>query len=185
MHDFKSSLAFSHNASDWEGWKAIYESFFGEGAHLVDHRQDGDHQRAGIDRSVILPNSRQVLVDEKVRGRNRKTGKVYSDIALEFWSDRDRQERGWIAKALRCEFIAYAILPLGVCYLLPFQQLRAAWKMNCKAWVEKYHKRTSDNKDPVTGREWTTVFCPVPQDVVFRAIAECSIAKFEPIEFEE
>ena len=37
---------------------------------MVDHRDDGEHQRAGIDRSVILANSKQLLIDEKVRNKD-------------------------------------------------------------------------------------------------------------------
>jgi hypothetical protein len=40
-------------------------------AAMIDHRQDGEHQRAGIDRSIVLNNSKQILIDEKVR---EKTG---------------------------------------------------------------------------------------------------------------
>ena len=176
MNEFQECLEQSHKASDWAGWKALYESCFGQNITLTDHREDGWHQRAGIDRSIVFPNSKQLLIDEKVRGRNKKTGKVYEDIALEYWSNLHRRIRGWVAKDLACDFIAYAILPLGKCYLLPFLQLRQAWKQNHKEWLAKYKYRDAEN------RGYVTRFCPVPARVVLAAISNVSVVQFEPFD---
>ena len=50
MHDFGESLRFSHSASDLPIWEEVYRQAFPSFAAMVDHRQDGEHQRAGIDR---------------------------------------------------------------------------------------------------------------------------------------
>ena len=63
VHDFSDSLAASHRASDLSIWEEIYRKSFPDFLAMVDHRQDGEHQRAGIDRSVILENSKQILID--------------------------------------------------------------------------------------------------------------------------
>ena len=83
VHSFAESLQFSHAADELPIWKEMYEQAFPGMTAMINHRQDGEHQRAGVDRSVILANSKQLLIDEKIRGRNKKTGKVYEDIALD------------------------------------------------------------------------------------------------------
>jgi hypothetical protein len=176
MNGFQECLDQSHKASDWSGWLTLYQSFFGQQITLVDHREDGWHQRAGIDRSIILPNSKQILIDEKVRGRNKKTGRVYEDIALEYWSKVRERVKGWVAKDLACDFIAYAILPIGKCYLLPFVQLRQAWRRYHKEWVATYGHRDAENNG------YMTRFCPVPADIVTTAISEISVVHFEPFD---
>jgi len=181
-HNFADSLAFSHEADEYPFWKETYEKAFPDMIEMCNHRQDGEHQRAGIDRSVILANSKQILIDEKVRGRNKKTGKVYDDIALEYWSDIARKIPGWVCKPLRCDYIAYAIAPLGKCYLLPVIQLQSAWKMHGENWIAepRYFEIKADNS--YNGNHWTTVSIGVPVSTVFKAIGSCLRISFTPME---
>ena len=102
VHDFADSLAASHRASDLPIWEEIYRKSFPDFLAMVDHRQDGEHQRAGIDRSVILENSKQILIDEKIRW------KPYPDIAVEYLSNDRTGAPGWACKPLRADYIAYA-----------------------------------------------------------------------------
>jgi len=176
VHDFSESLAFSHAAADMPFWREVYEKAFPLMSAMVDHRQDGEHQRAGIDRSIVLTNSKQILVDEKVRGRNRKTGKVYEDIALEFLSDEQRNVPGWVCKPLRADYIAYAIAPLGRCFLLPVPQLQNAWGKFGQAW------RVSCPTVRAKNNGWTTVSVGVPVPVLFKAIGETLRVRFTPTE---
>lgn len=178
-HNFTESLARSHNAADWPGWEGIYRKAFPDFAAMIDHRQDGLHQRQGIDRSIVLANSKQLLVDEKVRGRNARTGRVYEDIALEYWSDEARSIPGWVCKPLLADYIAYAILPLGRCYLLPVLQLQAAWKKHKDNWIGQYPRISAQN------RGWTTISVGVPVRVLFPAIGSCLRVQFEPLELQE
>lgn len=176
MNDFAECLRASHAASDWPGWESLYRQAFPGFREMVDHRENGEHQAAGIDRSIILANSKQILVDEKVRGRNRLTGKVYDDILLEVLSDRDRRTPGWVAKPLRADFIAYLILPLGKCYLLPVPQLQLAWARHGEQWAREYGTREALNP------RWVTVNVPVPVGVLFLAIGACQRLSFDPME---
>ena len=129
VHDFSDSLAASHRASDLPIWEEIYRKSFQGFLAMVDHRQDGEHQRAGIDRSVILENSKQILIDEKIRW------KPYPDIAVEYLSNDRTGAPGWACKPLRADYIAYAIAPLGMCYLLPVIQLQQAWRRKGEIWM--------------------------------------------------
>lgn len=128
MHDFQESLRASHRASDLPIWEQVYREAFPAFCAMVDHREDGEHQRAGIDRSVVLQNSKQILIDEKIRW------KPYDDIALEYLSNDRTGALGWVCKPLRADYIAYAIAPLGRCYLLPVIQLQIAWAKKGEFW---------------------------------------------------
>lgn len=166
-HDFNESLTYSHMASDLPMWKVIYKKAFPTMMTMTDHRQDGEHQRAGIDRSITLSNSKQILIDEKVRRKNEITGKIYEDIALEFLSIKEKNIPGWVCKPLRADYIAYAILPLKKCYLLPVLQLQKAWLKYGGIWKRSYKIINAKNYD------YTTVSVGVPVNVLFKAIGEC------------
>ena len=182
-YDFGEQLALSHAAEDLPFWLDVYREAFPTLTACVNHRQDGEHQRAGIDRSLVLANSKQVLIDEKVRGRNRKTGKVYEDIALEYWSDYERRAPGWVCKPLRADYIAYAIAPLGRCYLLPVAQLQQAWRNCGDAWTARYPEIRATSA--AGARRWTTLSVGVPVVVLFRAIGACLRVSFTPVAFDE
>lgn len=178
-HDFKESLAFSHLGSSMPFWETVYRTFFPTMLTMHDMRQDGVPQRMGIDRIITLANSKQITVDEKLRGRNRKTGRVYEDIALEEYTDELRKTLGWVQKPLMCDYIAYAIAPLGKCYLLPVVQLQTAWLMNCSTWKATYFCIRAQNKG------WTTISWAIPVKELFRAVGACLRADFEKLEFQE
>lgn len=165
----------SHMAEDLPIWEEIYQKAFPTMIGMHNHRADGDHQRQGIDRSIVLENSKQILIDEKVRGKNKITGKVYEDIALEVWSDKERRVLGWVEKPLLADYIAYAIVPKGICYLLPVLQLQVAWTRHKEEWSSKYRLRESLNKG------WTTVFCPIPPRVLYPAIGQRLRIEFQPV----
>lgn len=176
QHNFKESLAFSHAAEDLPIWREVYPKFFPNMIAMHSHRDDGQHQRNGIDRSVILANSKQVLIDEKVRGRNKITNEVYEDIALEFLSDAERKVPGWVRKPLLADYIAYAIAPLGICYMLPVVPLQKAWLENCSQWRTKYKTINAKNNG------WTTASLCVPASVVLGSISDWMSAAFTKTE---
>jgi len=169
MHDFATSLAASHAVSDAPFWAEIYAKAF-PGGIMIDHRQDGEHQRAGVDRSIILPNSKQVLVDEKARFTD------YGDILLEYWSDEARKIPGWVCKPLRCDFIAYAIVPRGWCYLLPVLALQSAWRAHGDKWIEQHRRIEANNKT------YRTISVGVPLATLFAAIGQALRIQFTAME---
>ena len=158
VNGFEECLLLSHQAEDLPIWQEIYRKAFPSMVAMVNHRQDGEHQRAGIDRSVLLANAKQVLIDEKVRTKD------YGDIALEYLSNSTTGAEGWVCKPLRADYIAYAILPSGLCYLLPVQQLQNAWLVHGEEW--KSQRRIIKAKNP--GYETYSV-CVSPGEL-FRAI---------------
>lgn len=169
VHDFKESLAFSHAASDLPIWLEVYRQFFPDMIGWHDHRQDGYHQRQGIDRSVVLESSKQILIDEKVRSVD------YGDILLEFLSNDRTGAPGWVCKPLMADYIAYAVLPRGKVYLLPVLNLQRAWTISGEQWKAKFHVIQANNQ----GYKTHSVCVPTP--IVFKAITSAQIANFEPI----
>ena len=179
MNDFKECLKFSHEAEDLPVWEQVYKIAFPSMVSMVSYRQDGFWQREGIDRGIILSNTKQVFVDEKVRGTNKKTGKVYPDIALEYLSNDRTGALGWVCKQLRADYIAYLISPLGKCYMLPVIQMQQAWILNGDKWKDKYPKKPAFNSG------YSTWFCAVPVDVLFKEIGAALRIEFEAFEFLE
>lgn len=170
VHDFADSLAASHRASDLPIWEEIYRKSFPDFLAMVDHRQDGEHQRAGIDRSVILENSKQILIDEKIRW------KPYPDIAVEYLSNDRTGAPGWACKPLRADYIAYAIAPLGMCYLLPVIQLQQAWRHKGEIWKASCFIVRAPN------RGYTTLSAAVPVHELFSEIGRALRVPFAALE---
>ena len=79
MNDFKKDLNIAIHAKMTPCWLEIYQKAFPTMTDIISHRQDGWHQRAGVDRSVILANSKQILVDEKGK-KNKKHRRYYARI---------------------------------------------------------------------------------------------------------
>lgn len=170
VHDFKESLAASHSASDLPIWEEIYRKSFPDFLAMADHRQDGEHQRAGIDRSVILENSKQILVDEKIRW------KPYQDIAVEYLSNDRTGAPGWACKPLRADYIAYAIAPLGMCYMLPVIQLQQAWRRKGEIWKSTCFTIRAPNCG------YTTLSAAVPVHELFAEIGRALRVPFSALE---
>jgi hypothetical protein len=159
-------------------WQQTYAQAFPR-ATLVLHEEDGEHQRAGIDRSIVLPNTKQLFVDEKVRRPVQKPKWPYNDILLEHVSNDVTKAPGWVCKALRADFIAYAILQTGQCFLLPVIQLQQAWELHGDFWLGKYGQRRAINAG------YYTLNCPVPIDDLFRAIGGRLRFQCEPMSCEQ
>lgn len=152
VHDFNESLARSHQYEAAPWWRDVYKKGFPGLASMVTVRQDGWAQRGGIDRVLTLNSGRVVCVDEKVREED------WPDILLERWSDRDRKVPGWIQKSLACDYIAYAFAPSKRCYMLPFLDLRRAWRLNGEAWARVHRTVLAKNPSYVT----ESVAVPIP-----------------------
>jgi len=177
-HNFNESLAFSHSFENHPIWPKVYKKAFPTMVEMVSYKQDGFWQREGVDRGVLLENTKQIFIDEKVRGRNKKTGLVYDDILLEYKSSKEHDTPGWINKPLRADYIAYLIAPLGRAAILPVIQLQAAWNTYGSEWKLKHRCIESPNNG------YTTLSVCVPPKVVFKAIRECLVIKFNSFEID-
>lgn len=180
--DFDEDLERSHRAADLPMWRVTYLAAFPGMTAMPSHQGDGDHQRAGIDRSVIMPNSKQYLIDEKIRGRNKKTGRVYDDVALEYLANVEANRQGWVCKPLLADFIAYGIAPLGICYLLPVLQLQQAWTLHNADWFERFPIANASTKTE-RGVYHSKSLCVDPA-TLYKAIGGCLRVRFSPFEYD-
>jgi len=168
MNDFNEDLRYSQECEDNAIWLEIYHKAFPTLATITSHRKDGFHQRAGVDRSITLQNSKQILIDEKVRRKH------YGDIALEFMANDQKKSEGWVCKPLLADYIAYAIIPTGKAYILPVIQLQAAWANHGREWKERFGTIRAKNAT------YSTVSCPVPVPELFAAIGKMLRVNFQP-----
>ena len=93
VHDFDDDLSNSEERAKAPWWVAVYRHFFPD---LTDMQIEHDiaFQERGVDRRVKLTGipPRIVLVEEKVREE------VYTDFALETWSNHERRVPGWMER---------------------------------------------------------------------------------------
>jgi len=160
MNEFAKDLKYSHSQEENSMWATIYRNAFPDMIDFHSVRSDGQHQRAGIDRIVVLESSRCIKIDEKVRRKD------YGDILVEYVSCDHAGTPGWAEKALLCDYIAYAIEPSKICYMLPVVQLQQAWATNKEDWLNEYGRKSAPNPG------YNTLNCPVPVNVLFRALGQ-------------
>jgi hypothetical protein len=161
VHNFDESLRLSHAQGEEGHWRAVYQQFFTNFHQMVDMRHDGEHQRRGIDRIVILANGQKVNIEEKY-----STYK-YPTILLERWSNQAAKKPGWAQKELEADWLAYAQLPNAKTFMLPWRAVRKAWLTNGKSWLEEYNVIEARNQG------YVTECIAVPDQVLLRAVASC------------
>lgn len=184
VNDFNECLKFSHKFEDHPVWSRVYKAAFPNIVGTVSYQQDGFWQREGVDRGIMLSTTKQILVDEKVRGRNKITGRVYDDILLEYKSTNT--SAGWVCKPLRADYIAYLIAPLGVCYMLPVIQMQNAWEKNKAEWFANAEDRSNKGFQKVSAKNngYTTLSLAVPVNVLFPAMGGQLRVKFNKFEID-
>lgn len=175
LHDFKTSLARSHEQESAPWWGEVYKKAFPASFHsMYSVRQDGWAQRGGIDRVVNLKSSKRITVDEKVRYKD------YNDFAIERWSDRGRKVPGWIQKDLACDYIAYAFVPTQRCFLLPFQNLQRAWIKHGRNWIHAAEQKQDGFQIVIAkNRNYDTESVAVPIPVLMSAIQDSMLVEWQ------
>lgn len=181
VHNFNKSLRESHEHDGLALWEECFKKLFPDMQAFHFHSQPGYHQRDGIDVSIVFKDGTYLYIDVKVRKRN-KHGRVYDDIALEYLSDKARKSPGWVVKPMRCDYILYAIAPLGIAYLLPLIQLQAAWRKFGEEWLANDKYKNIEALNERSGKKWTTVSVGVPANIVFAAIGNSHRVGFERTE---
>ena len=165
--DFMERRNWGDSDTDDPFWDGVYRKAF---PNLVNHMATvGDHasQRMGIDRIILLANGRTVYIDEK------KREKEYGDILLEYISVDTTGAPGWIEKDLAIDYLAYAFINSGRCYLFSWPLLRQAWAVYGERWKAAY--------SPVCGanRGYKSYSLPIPIPTLQRAIARCSVVNIQ------
>lgn len=169
VHNFADSLRLSHTHANAPRWELVYRQFFPTFQTMIDIRPDGWAQRGGIDRIVVLAGGKTLLIDEKVRTA------VWDDVLLEYWSNRARKIKGWIAQDLAIHYLAYAFIPSQKCLLLPFDLLRRAWFLNRHNWAnaKKYRQVEAQNDG------YVTVCAAVPIGELLNEVKDTMVAAWD------
>ncbi len=165
VHDFKERLAWSEQASDEPFWEAVYRKAFPDMIALAPCPGDTQSQRMGIDRIVHLASGKTLKIDEK------KRSKEYDDVLLEYVANDVTLAPGWIEKDLLIDYLAYAFMPTRRCLLLPWELLRRCWRVQRKAWLEKYQIIEAPN------RSYKTLSVAVPTKVLKESIGQATLVQ--------
>lgn len=173
-HEFFASRNKAQGISESPIWDDIYRQAF-PGFHAQVPHPSGEHwgQYAGIDRTIVLSSGANITLDEKLRYA------PYQDVLLEYWAVKEKGVPGWVCLDLACDFISYANLPLGVCYLLPFPLLRRAWQNHGEDWKKQYRIVTAKNQ----GYTSESVAVPIKELVI--ALVGAMRLTFEPIDIKK
>ncbi len=163
VHVFEEDLEKSNEKVDW--LEQLYRQIFPNMSFIERYPNDMKKQKQGIDLELFLNNGHVIKMDEKRRNRD------YGDILLEFAHTNGM--KGWIEKDLKIDFISYIIMPNKMLYLLPWIPLQIAWRNNGEQWKQRFGIRDSRNQGYVTQN------CPVPPDILWRAIREASFFRLQ------
>lgn len=128
QHDFAESLAWGERDADDPFWESVYRKAFPDFLGFAKN-EDLDKQRRGIDRGLVLRHG-VVLVEEKKRAKD------WGDMLLEVVSNDRTGTLGWAEKDLAIDWLAYAFLESGRCYLFPWPAFRQAWLRLGIEWKE-------------------------------------------------
>ncbi len=174
IHDFQQRLADSQALSDEPAWVEFYHRVWPR--QILAHQRidkDSVYQRWGVDREIKLVTGQQFSIDEKKRTKD------YGDFLAEEWSvwhgDRDERNRiGWtLDRSKRCDYIAYAVVPTGRCYLIPFDLLRRTAEACWAQWaLHAQYPKFAEN------RGYKTKNCPVPWAQLWRDMQRVSDKDF-------
>ena len=175
VHQFQERLEYSAALSNEPAWVAFHRALWPD-ALLID-RLDANSkwQKDGVDRRVTLPGGKDIYIDEKKRSG------TFADVLLEEWSvyygPRHRRNKvGWaLDPSKRCDYVAYAVVALKKCYLLPFEVLRFTFEANLEAWKRRryWYPKVSRNEG------YNTVNCAVPWPVLAAAMNAQMERQFE------
>lgn len=162
IHDFQERLGESLELSADGSWIHFYQRIWPEMLQCV--RIDGKSvwQKWGVDRMILLPGGRQILIDEKKRST------TFDDFLCEEWSvyrNGMGEAVGWtLDPNKRCDLIAYAIPAIGKCYMLPFEILRCTAKECLSEWKKVKYAYPKEGRNET----YVTLNCAVSWEQLFR-----------------
>jgi hypothetical protein len=163
-------LAYSHKASDESFWEAVYREAFPDFVGFLPNLDRNEAQFRGVDRVILRGNDQVLRVDEKKRGRD------YGDVLLEYLSVDTAGKAGWIEKDLAIDYLAYAFMPSRKVYLFPWLLLRRAWREHGGEWKRLGDQEREGFKTCKAQNDgYQTHSVAVPLDKLFRAISRASV----------
>lgn len=181
VHSFTERLEWSEQLSDEPSWVEFYRKLWPNLLSATKLPGPSWQQERGIDRRIELGNGRMFTIDEKKREKD------YGDILLETHDDcqYDPDEKrilsshrpGWaMNKHKVCDFVAYAVIPAGKVYLLPFEILRLTLDRMLPAWQQGQDRA----RWPIAARNngYWTINVGVPWAALRQQLTETMVRSF-------
>jgi hypothetical protein len=178
IHDFDRKLAFSMGEREDVDVDIIRQAIAG---CVTVRKTDPEIDRLGVDYMAVLRGGTVIGIDAKARekGASRFWKHGEPELALETWSvvgaGRWKGKCGWtLSESSRADYILFTFdaEDSDRFYLLPFHQLRTAFRRHYPTWAKRYQKKRQYSN----GWESEAIFVPV--SVVLDAVtAEMSITK--------
>lgn len=162
LHNFFTSLERDEQFSRSFPWEQIYKTRFPDIVTLVDTWDSETYQRQGVDRIAYLSDGTVLLFDEKIRHKS------YGDILLEYWSNQEAKEPGWIEKDSPIDYLAYAFVNQEV-YFFPWADLKKVWEAKKAEWKRRFFNPRAYNRGK-TGNRYTTVSVAVPKGILLKEV---------------
>ncbi len=135
-YNFDTELKISEMEKTQEKIKQILTKHFK--AEMVLKNPVKNQDDKGIDYYVYLPDYDVCTVDVKIRKRKNRD----NDVALETWSNIERQKIGWTRdKNKKTDFIMW-LWQGGEYLILPFTPLREVFEHYWQEWKEKFNWAT-------------------------------------------
>lgn len=134
------------------------------------YRAGEEDDKRGVDFWVTFGGSMRdsIGVDVKVRNTDpvEKFGK--DDLALEIWSNVEREKVGWTRDRKKItDYVMWYFVPTGRVVLLPFPMLLRAMETHWEKWSERY--RVTKQRTRAGDRSWESCVVLVPTVDIFRA----------------
>lgn len=157
IHYFSDSLAYSQEQSHAGFWEQVYVRAFPDMIGMMSCDGKNQSQYLGIDRVIQLSSGKTLYIDEKKRGRE------WDDILLEYISNDKSKTKGWMEKDLLIDYLAYAFMPSRRCYLFDWNMLRRVWLHKKEEWLgdDSYKKIQAKNDG------YTTWSVAIPKKELF------------------
>jgi hypothetical protein len=176
---FAVDLEYSESQVLFDYWSEIYTKAFGE--HTATAITGPNSQRDGLDRVIVLPNQRQILIDEKAIRKHHTIeheGEMQDRLWIEEYSVYEKKVLGWGLKPLRADYIAYGFPTARRCHLLPVIQLQAAFKTHGRDWFNRGWRALT-----ALGMNdgYRTSGYKVPMNVLRKAIGEAMTIQLETL----
>lgn len=160
MRTFDADLKESHSPVITSFFDANYRSQFGADINIIRNDNYNDGQKRGIDVVIYRGN------DTVIRAEEKADKYPPNNFALEYVSSDRTNAPGWMEKDLACDYLVYGFYKSGVCYFLPWLQLRRAWIEHRDHWKQSYPCRARDNGT------YNTLWVAVPVKVVLQSVID-------------
>ena len=146
MYDLQEQLSKVEQSMIEDPWERAYLEYFPELQSIKSVRHMSKWNRQSITKRIKLSNDKVINISEKIRYRNRYTGRIYEDIALEYVSVDTQSTPGWICKPTNIDYLVYIIEPLNICHIFPMQELQVCWRRHNREWFKYYPDISASNE---------------------------------------